>query len=77
MGFTENVMQNLSYNIKELNNNMDILLGLQQEIKRSNDLREIELGLRIGNFTKEEAKVRLELIINEQQNVKGKQKNKK
>jgi len=60
MGYTEEVMQSLMYRIRDLNNNISSLSELNAEIKRANDLKELELGLLTGAYTKEEGKALIE-----------------
>lgn len=60
MGYPEEVMQSLSHNIRNFNDNVNTLKALKEEMKRANDLKELELGLQTGAYTKEEAKALLE-----------------
>ena len=56
MSYEEDVMQSLTaalrsseglkYNIKKLNENIEIIKYLANEIQRANELKEIELGIR-------------------------------
>lgn len=72
MSYTDDVMSNLSLNIKNLNNNIHTLKALQEEMANANTLKAIELGLQTGACSKEEAKVLLEQFIPKQSSSKSK-----
>jgi|GEM_PF-2701857 len=75
MGYSEDVMQSLSYNIRDLNNKIYVLKDLKKEMERANDLKELELGLQTGAYSTEEAKKILESMKPEPPKTKGFWKN--
>jgi len=67
MSYTDDVMTALSTNIRNFNNNLYTFKNLEaamtnynEEMRRANNLKELELGLQTGAYTKEEAKELIE-----------------
>ena len=46
MSYETDVMRNLTLALRENNNNIEVLKYLSLELRRANELKEIELGLR-------------------------------
>jgi hypothetical protein len=76
MSYSDDVMQSLTYRIRDLNNNIHVLKELKEEMKRANDLKVLELGLQTGAYSTEEAKKALESMKPEPQKTKGFWRNK-
>ncbi len=76
MSFSNDVMQSLTYRIRDLNDNIYVLKELKEEMKRANDLKELELGLQTGAYTTEEAKALIESMKPEPPKTKGFWRNK-
>lgn len=76
MSYTDSVMQSLTYRIRDLNNNIHVLKELKEEMKRANNLKELELGLQTGAYSKEEAKAVIESMKPEPPKTKSFWKNK-
>lgn len=75
MSYSDSVMQSLAYRIRDLNNNINVLKELKEEMKRANNLKELELGLQTGAYSTEEAKKVIESMKLEPPKTKGFWKN--
>lgn len=72
MSYSNDQMQSLVYRIKDLCDKIDGIKysGFIEEQKRANDLKQIELELMTGLISKEDAKNKLELMINSNSELK-------
>lgn len=60
MSYSDDVMQSLKYQIRDLNNNLVAINDLKEELKLFNRLKMIELQLQVGSITPQDGKVLLE-----------------
>lgn len=62
-GYSVDAMHSLARRIRDLNDNMDIIIESNHELKRYNQLKMIEMQLQLAMITKEQAKAALKELL--------------